>query len=62
MDDSKRFEPLTISITSSDRKMLDELLAWWYPDDGRVLSMTIRRCIREAHEREKAKHEGREGI
>lgn len=57
MDDAKRFEPLTITITPTDRRMLDELLAWWYPDDGRVLSMTLRRCIRETYEREKALRE-----
>lgn len=57
MEDNKRFEPLAITITPSDRRLLDELLAWWYPEDGRVLSMTIRRCIRETHERERIKRE-----
>lgn len=59
MDDGKRFEPLTITITPADRRMLEELLSWWYPDDGRVLSMTIRRCIRETYEREKTQRDQR---
>lgn len=54
MDDSKRFESITITITAVERAMLDELMTWWHPTDGRVISMTIRECIRETHKREKA--------
>jgi hypothetical protein len=58
MDDEKRFEPVTISLTATERQMLEDLIRWRHPSDGRVLSMTIRECIREVYEREKAARDG----
>ena len=57
-----KFEPVTITLTPVEKEMLEDLMAWRHPTDGRVISMTIRECIREAHEREKAAREqkGRE--
>lgn len=55
--EKQTFEPLTISLTPTSRAMLEDLMRWRHPDAGRVISQTIRECIREAWEREKTARE-----
>ena len=46
-----------IRLTESDRAMLRQLAASWYPGEQRKQSQTVRRLIREAYARLLASNE-----
>ena len=58
MADGPKMRPVTYTISEADVEMLEQLIRWRHPNDPKPASMTIRECIRETYEREKAKQEG----
>lgn len=51
----RQFLTMTITVTDVEKRMLDDLMAWRHPTDGRVVSLTLRECIRETWAREAEK-------
>lgn len=52
-----KMRPMTYTLSGRELEMLEQLVAWRHPTDPKAASMTVRECIRETYEREKAERE-----
>ena len=56
--DSPKMRTMTYTLSDIELGMLEQLVQWRHPTDPKAASMTVRECIRETYEREKAQREG----
>lgn len=57
MSDPPKMRSVSYTMSEADLERLAQLVAWLHPDDPRAISITVRECIREKYERERARHE-----
>lgn len=58
MADGPKMRSMTWTVSETELQMLEQLIRWRHPTDPKAASMTVRECIRETYEREKAIREG----
>jgi hypothetical protein len=58
MNDPLKMRAVTYTMSDRELEMLEQLIQWRHPTDPKAASMTVRECIRDAYEREKAAREG----
>ncbi|HET9109692.1 MAG TPA: hypothetical protein VFN78_02590 [Ktedonobacterales bacterium] len=57
MADGPKMRPVSWTVSEVEIEMLEQLIQWRHPTDPKAASMTVRECIRETYEREKAERE-----
>jgi hypothetical protein len=57
MGDPPKMRSVTYTLSEAELEMLEQLVKWRHPTDPKAASMTVRECIREAYEHEKAERE-----
>lgn len=58
--DGLAMKRVTYTLSETEQRMLVDLIRWWHATDPKAASQTVRRCIREAYEREKVAREREE--